>query len=144
MFPPGEAREDWTILRALSERLGKRLPYDTLGQVRARLVAANPVFAALDEQSCRRRGAAFGSRARSTPRRSRSPIADFYMTDPISRASEHHGRVHGDSRAQLAGGGAGTTATLSRFFTGYWLRPAIIIVAKILARPCRCCWRSPT
>ena len=30
VFPPGEAREDWTILRALSERLGKTLPYDTL------------------------------------------------------------------------------------------------------------------
>jgi NADH-quinone oxidoreductase subunit G len=36
-YPPGEAREDWAILRALSERLGKPLPYDTLEQVRARL-----------------------------------------------------------------------------------------------------------
>ena len=34
VFPPGEAREDWAILRALSERLGKTLPYDTLDQVR--------------------------------------------------------------------------------------------------------------
>src|SRR5262249_3963473 len=49
-YPPGEAREDWAILRALSERLGRRLPYDTLDQVRARLVAVNRSFAALDQQ----------------------------------------------------------------------------------------------
>ena len=40
-YPPGDAREDWAILRALSERLGKTLPYDTLDQVRARLIAVN-------------------------------------------------------------------------------------------------------
>ena len=40
VFPPGEAREDWTIIRALSEFLGQRLPYDNLGQVRAALIAA--------------------------------------------------------------------------------------------------------
>ena len=51
VFPPGEAREDWAILRALSERLGKTLPYDTLDQVRARLIAVNRAFAALDQQS---------------------------------------------------------------------------------------------
>ena len=50
-YPPGDAREDWAILRALSERLGKTLPYDTLDQVRARLVAVNKSFAALDQQA---------------------------------------------------------------------------------------------
>ncbi len=39
--PPGDAREDWKILRALSQVLGKTLPYDSLAQIRARLVAAN-------------------------------------------------------------------------------------------------------
>ena len=34
-FPPGDAREDWAILRALSETLGSRLPYDSLAQLRA-------------------------------------------------------------------------------------------------------------
>src|SRR5690606_14680168 len=42
-FPPGEAREDWTILRALSEALGKSLPYDNLGQVRQRLIEVNRI-----------------------------------------------------------------------------------------------------
>ncbi|CAN0074010.1 unnamed protein product, partial [Phaeothamnion confervicola] len=50
-YPPGDAREDWAILRALSERLGKTLPYDTLDQVRARLVAVNKTFAAIDQQT---------------------------------------------------------------------------------------------
>ena len=36
VFPPGEAREDWTILRALSDALGHKLPYDSLGQLRRR------------------------------------------------------------------------------------------------------------
>jgi NADH-quinone oxidoreductase subunit G len=45
VYPPGEAREDWKILRAASEVLGLRLPYDSLDGVRARLAEANPVFA---------------------------------------------------------------------------------------------------
>ena len=45
VYPPGEAREDWKILRAASEVLGKRLPYDALDGVRARLAEVNPVFA---------------------------------------------------------------------------------------------------
>src|SRR5581483_11505138 len=38
-FPPGEAREDWAVLRALSDVLGHRLPYDSLGQLRRALFA---------------------------------------------------------------------------------------------------------
>src|SRR4029078_10543607 len=41
-FPPGEAREDWTILRAVSELAGKKLPFDTFGQLRAAMVADYP------------------------------------------------------------------------------------------------------
>src|ERR1700722_15507435 len=48
VFPPGEAREDWKIVRALAETLGKTLPYDSLGQVRRRLAEAAPVFRAID------------------------------------------------------------------------------------------------
>ena len=44
-FPPGEAREDWAILRALSDVLGHRLPFDSLTELRARLYAAYPHFA---------------------------------------------------------------------------------------------------
>ena len=85
-YPPGEAREDWAILRALSERLGKTLPYDSLDQVRARLVAVNPVFAALDQQAAGAWGA-FGKAGSVGDAPFLSPVANFYMTCPISRAS---------------------------------------------------------
>ena len=48
VFPPGEAREDWTILRALSAEIGKPLPFDTLEQLRAKMYAAVPQLAALE------------------------------------------------------------------------------------------------
>jgi len=85
-FPPGEAREDWKILRALSEQLGHTLPYDSLTQVRQRLVAVNPVFAdigAVTPASWQ----AFGTAGALDAAPFASPIANFYMTDPISRAS---------------------------------------------------------
>ncbi|MBS0538503.1 MAG: molybdopterin-dependent oxidoreductase, partial [Proteobacteria bacterium] len=86
-YPPGDAREDWAILRALSERLGKALPYDTIDQVRARLVAVNKSFAALDQQAPGAWGA-FGTAGATADAPFVSPIANFYMTDPISRASK--------------------------------------------------------
>ncbi|HEY0832927.1 MAG TPA: NADH-quinone oxidoreductase subunit NuoG [Azospirillum sp.] len=85
-FPPGEAREDWKILRALSEQLGRTLPYDSLTQVRQRLVAVNPVFAdigAITPASWQ----PFGTAGTLDAAPFVSPIANFYMTDPISRAS---------------------------------------------------------
>ncbi len=85
VFPPGEAREDWKILRALSDVMGSPLPYDTLGAVRQGLVKANAVFQALDQ--VRPAGwaefGAVGAVACDFP----YPIINFYMTDPISRAS---------------------------------------------------------
>jgi NADH-quinone oxidoreductase subunit G len=87
VFPPGEAREDWKIIRALSETVGKRLPYDTLKQVRARLVAVNPVFGTPELVTPAPWGA-FGTAGPVEPTPFGSPIANFYMTDPISRASE--------------------------------------------------------
>jgi NADH-quinone oxidoreductase subunit G len=86
-YPPGDAREDWAILRALSERLGKALPYDTLDQVRARLVAVNKSFAALDQQAAGAWGP-FGKAGAMGDTPFVSPVANFYMTDPISRASK--------------------------------------------------------
>ncbi|MGC8001014.1 hypothetical protein, partial [Salmonella enterica] len=46
--PKGEAKEDWAILRALSERLGAKLPYDSLDQLRAKLFADHPTFGRVD------------------------------------------------------------------------------------------------
>ena len=86
-FPPGEAREDWTILRALSEALGKRLPYDNLGQLRQRLIEANRIFAAIDQIEPAAWGS-FGTAGALDAAPFVSPIGVFYMTDPICRASE--------------------------------------------------------
>jgi NADH-quinone oxidoreductase subunit G len=47
-FPPGDAREDWAMIRALSDVLGKKLPYDSLAALRGKLYAAHPHFAAID------------------------------------------------------------------------------------------------
>jgi NADH-quinone oxidoreductase subunit G len=85
-YPPGDAREDWAVLRALSERLGVTLPYDTLGQVRSRLVTVNKSFAALDQQQAGAWGA-LGKAGDVSDAPFVSPIANFYMTCPISRAS---------------------------------------------------------
>ena len=86
-FPPGDAREDWTILRALSEVVGSRLPYDNLGELRQRLIGVNPVFAAVDQVEPADWGA-FGTAGPLDAAPFALPIANYYMTDPISRASE--------------------------------------------------------
>jgi NADH-quinone oxidoreductase subunit G len=89
-FPPGDAREDWAILRALSATLGKVLPFDTLTELRASLYKAFPHLqrigaiepGALDEvvalagKDARAANFAYGNR-----------IGDFYLTNPIARAS---------------------------------------------------------
>ena len=85
-YPPGDAREDWSILRALSERLGKTLSYDTLAQVRSRLVSVNKIFAAIDQQAPGAWGP-FGKAGATTDAAFVSAVANFYMTCPISRAS---------------------------------------------------------
>jgi NADH-quinone oxidoreductase subunit G len=86
VFPPGDAREDWKILRALSDALGKKLPYDTLPQLRKRLLAASPVFAAIDEATAATWGP-FGTAGKLDPAPLAYPVADFYRTDAIGRAS---------------------------------------------------------
>ncbi len=86
-FPLGEAREDWKILRALSTELGRALPYDTLAQLRQRLVQVNPVFGSLDRLVPAVWGP-FGQAGVIADAHFASPIENFYMTDPISRASQ--------------------------------------------------------
>jgi NADH-quinone oxidoreductase subunit G len=89
-FPPGDAREDWAILRALSDVLGQRLPFDSLGALRQRLYRAHPHFAALDEIAPGDvAGAVRALASGGTPGREpfTSPITDFYLTNPIARAS---------------------------------------------------------
>ncbi|WP_026870394.1 NADH-quinone oxidoreductase subunit NuoG [Inquilinus limosus] len=87
VFPPGEAREDWKILRAASEVMGRKLPYDSLRDVRQRLVAVNPVFGSIDTQAPGEWGA-FGAEGPMGSAPFASAVENFYMTDPITRASE--------------------------------------------------------
>jgi NADH-quinone oxidoreductase subunit G len=90
VFPPGEAKEDWRILRAFSAVIGKTLPYDTIDQLRARLVQANPVFGTVDAFTRMATGDTAGPAAPESANlvaRFVSAIANYYQTDPISRAS---------------------------------------------------------
>ncbi|MCK0195626.1 NADH-quinone oxidoreductase subunit NuoG [Ancylobacter sp. 6x-1] len=89
-FPPGEAREDWAVLRALSDVLGQRLPYDSLAQLRAALYAAHPHLARIDhvepaDAAAVSRLAGFTGPLERTP--FRAAVSEFYMTNPIARAS---------------------------------------------------------
>jgi NADH-quinone oxidoreductase subunit G len=90
-FPPGDAREDWAILRALSDVLGYKLPYDSLAQLRQALFAAHPHLQRIDQ-------IAPGDRADvsalavlgGTPEKRAvfgSVVDDFYLTNPIARSS---------------------------------------------------------
>ncbi len=84
-FAPGEAKENWAILRALSAQLGAQLPWDSLAQLRAALVKAHPVLGRVDEVAenplqpveMKHLGKADF----------RNAIKDFYLTNPIARAS---------------------------------------------------------
>ena len=87
VFPPGDAREDWAIIRALSDVLGCTLPYDSIAAVRRHMAKANGVFETLDEPVSGDWGA-FGAEGSLDDAPFDCPIANFYMTDPISRASE--------------------------------------------------------
>jgi NADH-quinone oxidoreductase subunit G len=90
VFPPGEAREDWAILRALSDAVEARLPFDSLGALRAALGAAHPDLIAIDavapaDAGALRALAGLGGALDRAP--FASSVSDFYLTNPIARAS---------------------------------------------------------
>jgi len=85
-FAPGEAKENWAILRALSAELGATLPFDSLSALRTAMIAANPHLGAIDEVAdndwaplkAKKMGKA----------NFRYAVSDFYLTNPIARASQ--------------------------------------------------------
>ena len=85
--PLGDARDDWRILRALSARLGKPLAYDTLDELRARMVERAPALAVIGEVTAATWGK-FGAAGAMDEAPFACPIGDFYRTDPITRASQ--------------------------------------------------------
>ncbi|MEH2547301.1 NADH-quinone oxidoreductase subunit G [Bradyrhizobium sp. AZCC 2262] len=89
-FPPGEAREDWAIVRALSDVLGKKLPYDSLQALRQALFKAVPHLMRIDQIEPGKADdikalAGKGGKIDKTPYK--SSVEDFYLTNPIARAS---------------------------------------------------------
>ena len=89
-FPPGDAREDWAILRALSDVVGKRLPYDDLQSLRVSLWEETPVLSGLNQiapsDGTFDIAPANGSTISKTVSLT-SAIDDYYLTNPIARAS---------------------------------------------------------
>lgn len=102
VFAPGEAMEDWAIIRALSEQAGVKLPYDSLNQVRTAIYAAYPHLAQIDVQTSGKASeVAKLARAVKTTHKVKfgSAVENFYMTNPIARASA----VMADCSQQMAG-----------------------------------------
>jgi NADH-quinone oxidoreductase subunit G len=89
-FPPGEAREDWAIIRALSEMLGKTLGYDSLAALRQAMFKTVPHLMRIDQievgdiRAIKDLAGRGGSIEKSP---FKAAIDDYYLTNPIARAS---------------------------------------------------------
>ena len=90
-FPPGEAREDWTIIRALAGRMGVNLGFDSLAELRDDLFEIAPHFASQDDIKSAR-WAKFGGRGKIGSAAMATALDGFYMTCAVSRASETMGQ----------------------------------------------------
>ncbi|MGM4892292.1 NADH-quinone oxidoreductase subunit NuoG [Tardiphaga robiniae] len=89
-FPPGDAREDWAVIRALSDVLGHKLPYDSLAALRQAIFKAAPHLMRIDQIEAGDAGAiktlaGKGGTVDKTP--FKASVEDFYLTNPIARAS---------------------------------------------------------
>ncbi|SIO27823.1 NADH dehydrogenase subunit G [Rhodovulum sp. ES.010] len=99
-FPPGEAKENWAILRALSAQFDATLPYDSLTQLRQRLVKAVPHLGLIDEVPANDwQPLAPGRLGQGA---FRYAIADFYLTNPIARASQLMAELSANAKARAA------------------------------------------
>jgi NADH-quinone oxidoreductase subunit G len=105
VFPPGDAREDWTILRALSERLGATLPFDSYDGLREAMFQAVPALR--EEGLARYEWSPPKLDAKVEGKVDGYPVKDFYLTNAICRASPTMQRcsaelVHGQDLAEAA------------------------------------------
>ncbi len=106
VFGPGDAREDWTILRALADALGVDVSFDSFAELRAMMIKAVPD---LGVEGLANYGAlpAADKKAKAEGSIAGYPIADFYLTNPIARSSPTMQRcsaelVHGEDFAEAA------------------------------------------
>ena len=97
-FAPGEAKENWAILRALSAELDATLPYDSLAQLRQGMVAAHPHLAGVD-QVAENEWVAVGT-GKLGDAAFRNAVSDFYLTNPIARASEVMAELSANAKAR--------------------------------------------
>ncbi len=90
-FAPGDAREDWKIIRALSERVGQTLPYDDLTELRAAMYDVAPHLAQIGHVAPADQAGISGIAASGDGQLSgivfKPAIDDFYLSNPIARAS---------------------------------------------------------
>ncbi|XDA96782.1 NADH-quinone oxidoreductase subunit NuoG [Sulfitobacter sp. LCG007] len=100
-FAPGEAKENWAILRALSAELGATLPFDSLAQLRQALVKAHPHLGRIDELA--ENAVAALPEGELGSGGFESPVKDFYLTNPIARASALMAELSANAKARLAG-----------------------------------------
>ncbi|TDQ80545.1 NADH dehydrogenase subunit G [Dongia mobilis] len=107
IFPPGDAKADWSILRALSEVLGKKLGYDNLDQLRRKLYQAFPRFQRIGAIEPAAWGS-FGGSGEATRDAFKPAVSNYYMTDPISRASATMAQCTERFVLPAAGGKTGT------------------------------------
>ena len=104
VFAPGDAREDWTILRAMADALGVNVGFNSFDELRAAMAAAVP---ALGHEGLADYGALPKGKAGASGMIEAYPIKDFYLTNPIARASVTMQRcsaelLHGESFAEAA------------------------------------------
>ncbi|MBM7067749.1 NADH-quinone oxidoreductase subunit NuoG [Actibacterium sp. 188UL27-1] len=97
-FPPGEAKENWAILRALSAELGTTLPFDSLAQLRDQMVKITPHLRKIDEVPVNELILPDGGTLGDGP--FVSPITDFYLTNPIARASQLMAELSSNAKAR--------------------------------------------
>ncbi len=99
-FAPGEAKENWAILRALSAELGAQLPWDSLAALRTALVKAHPHLGRIDEVPEN----AWAPLEVRLPAKAtfRNAIRDFYLTNPIARASTVMAELSAMAKARAA------------------------------------------
>ncbi|MEM9965134.1 MAG: NADH-quinone oxidoreductase subunit NuoG [Asticcacaulis sp.] len=103
VFPKGEAKEDWSIFRALSARVGKTLPYDSLSDLRQALITDHPTFGRVDVKPSTKVFdiKALGAKGDVAEGVLASNIGDFYLTNPIARASTAMAECSGVRAAPL-------------------------------------------
>lgn len=85
--PPGDAREDWAIIRAVSDECGHTLAFDTLAQLRSNLIADYPAFGAVDMVPETEWGEFGDAKASVSDTPFKNPVENFYQTNVITKSS---------------------------------------------------------